>query len=109
MMTNRCWEVVVSENPASPRGGAQEELMARVDTSVPVSARIWNYRMGGTDYYPIDKEAARRGADPSVAPRPRHGRSPCRSRVRRNRQEALSRVTAWPPPPGPAVGRGRGT
>lgn len=31
--------------------------MARVDTSVPVSARIWNYWMGGNDYYPIDKEA----------------------------------------------------
>jgi hypothetical protein len=31
--------------------------MARVDTSVPVSARIWNYWMGGTDYYPVDKEA----------------------------------------------------
>lgn len=47
----------MSENPASPRSGAQEELMARVDTSVPVSARIWNYWMGGTDYYPVDKAA----------------------------------------------------
>ena len=28
--------------------------MARVDTSVPVSARIWNYWMGGSDYYPVD-------------------------------------------------------
>jgi len=35
----------------------QEDLMARVDTSVPVSARIWNYWMGGNDYYPIDKQA----------------------------------------------------
>jgi hypothetical protein len=47
----------MGDNPASPDGGAQEDLMARVDTSVPVSARIWNYWMGGTDYYPIDKEA----------------------------------------------------
>ena len=47
----------MGNNPASPHGGAQEELMARVDTSVPVSARIWNYWMGGTDYYPIDKQA----------------------------------------------------
>ncbi|MBV9447834.1 MAG: SAM-dependent methyltransferase [Streptosporangiaceae bacterium] len=31
--------------------------MAHIDTSVPVSARIWNYWMGGKDYYPIDKEA----------------------------------------------------
>ena len=28
----------MGNNPASPHGGAQEELMARVDTSVPVSA-----------------------------------------------------------------------
>src|SRR5215471_7829761 len=57
MMTNRCREVLVSENPASPRSDAQEDLMARVDTSVPVSARIWNYWMGGSDYYPVDKAA----------------------------------------------------
>jgi hypothetical protein len=36
---------------------SHDDLMARVDTSVPVSARIWNYWMGGKDYYPIDKEA----------------------------------------------------
>jgi hypothetical protein len=47
----------VSENPAVSRDNEQEELMARVDTSVPVSARIWNYWMGGDDYYPVDKEA----------------------------------------------------
>jgi S-adenosyl methyltransferase len=47
----------MGDNPASPHGDAQEDLMARVDTSVPVSARIWNYWMGGTDYYPIDKQA----------------------------------------------------
>jgi hypothetical protein len=47
----------MGDNPASPHGGAHEDLMARVDTSVPVSARIWNYWMGGTDYYPIDKQA----------------------------------------------------
>jgi hypothetical protein len=28
----------MGDNPASPHGGAQEDLMARVDTSVPVSA-----------------------------------------------------------------------
>jgi hypothetical protein len=36
---------------------SHDDLMARVDTSVPVSARIWNYWMGGKDYYPVDKEA----------------------------------------------------
>lgn len=28
-----------------------------IDTSVPVSARIWNYWMGGKDYYLVDKQA----------------------------------------------------
>jgi hypothetical protein len=30
---------------------------AKIDTTVPVSARIWNYWLGGKDYYPVDKEA----------------------------------------------------
>jgi hypothetical protein len=42
---------------ASPSDATQEELMARVDTSVPVSARIWNYWMGGNDFFPVDQEA----------------------------------------------------
>jgi hypothetical protein len=42
---------------AFSRDDGQEDLMARVDTSVPVSARIWNYWMGGKDYYPVDKLA----------------------------------------------------
>src|SRR5438477_9465235 len=28
-----------------------------IDTSVPHSARIWNYWLGGTDNYPADREA----------------------------------------------------
>jgi hypothetical protein len=47
----------MSDESASSGDEAQEDLMARVDTSVPVSARIWNYWMGGSDYYPIDKAA----------------------------------------------------
>ena len=30
---------------------------AKINTTVPVSARIWNYWLGGKDYYPVDKEA----------------------------------------------------
>jgi len=30
---------------------------AQVDTTVPVSARIWNYWLGGKDNYPVDREA----------------------------------------------------
>jgi len=28
-----------------------------IDTTVPASARIWNYWLGGKDYYPVDKQA----------------------------------------------------
>ncbi len=28
-----------------------------IDTTVPASARIWNYWLGGKDYYPVDKMA----------------------------------------------------
>ncbi|MFP3964676.1 SAM-dependent methyltransferase [Actinomadura fulvescens] len=29
--------------------------MAEIDATVPHSARIWNYWLGGKDYYPVDK------------------------------------------------------
>jgi hypothetical protein len=47
----------MSDDSALSGNGPQEDLMARVDTSVPVSARIWNYWMGGTDWYPVDQQA----------------------------------------------------
>jgi len=36
---------------------AEKDLVPGVDTSVPVSARILNYWLGGKDYYPVDKAA----------------------------------------------------
>jgi hypothetical protein len=48
---------VSSDNAATPWDDAEEDLTAKIDTTVPVSARIWNYWMGGKDYYPVDKEA----------------------------------------------------
>lgn len=30
---------------------------AEINTTVPVSARIWNYWLGGKDWYPVDKDA----------------------------------------------------
>lgn len=36
---------------------AERDLMGEIDTTVPVSARIWNYWMGGKDYYEVDQEA----------------------------------------------------
>jgi hypothetical protein len=48
---------VSSDETAAPWGDAEEDLTAKIDTTVPVSARIWNYWMGGRDYYPVDKAA----------------------------------------------------
>jgi hypothetical protein len=36
---------------------AEKEMMGEIDITVPVSARIWNYWMGGKDYYEVDQEA----------------------------------------------------
>ena len=36
---------------------ADDAAMDRIDTSVPHSARIWNYWLGGKDNYPVDRTA----------------------------------------------------
>ena len=38
-------------------GEADGEGVARLDTTVPHSARIWNYWLGGEDNYAVDREA----------------------------------------------------
>jgi hypothetical protein len=48
---------VGSDETAFPWGDREDDLAAKIDTTVPVSARVWNYLMGGKDYYPVDKEA----------------------------------------------------
>jgi hypothetical protein len=45
------------DDPSFQWGEAEEDLMSGIVTSVPVSARIWNYWMGGKDYYRADQEA----------------------------------------------------
>jgi hypothetical protein len=43
---------------SSPSGHeAGEGALSKLDITVPVSARIWNYWMGGKDYYQVDKRA----------------------------------------------------
>jgi hypothetical protein len=42
---------------------AEKDLLGGIDTTVPVSARIWNYWMGGKDYYEVDEQAGRQFAD----------------------------------------------
>lgn len=46
-----------SDQTGFPWGEAEDDLASKVDTSVPVSARIWNYWMGGKDFYPVDQAA----------------------------------------------------
>ncbi|REF00023.1 SAM-dependent methyltransferase [Thermomonospora umbrina] len=40
-----------------PWDEAERDLMEGIDTSVPHSARIWNYWMGGKDHYSVDRQA----------------------------------------------------
>jgi hypothetical protein len=42
-------------SPDSPIPGQQSP--PEINTSVPQSARIWNYWLGGEDYYPVDRAA----------------------------------------------------
>jgi trans-aconitate methyltransferase len=37
-------------------GGRTRDRHARVDQTVPHSARVWNYLVGGSDWYEVDKE-----------------------------------------------------
>ncbi len=39
----------------APAPGSRRRL--KIDTTVPHSARIWNYWLGGKDNYPVDREA----------------------------------------------------
>ena len=75
---------------SSSSDAAQAELMAKVDTSVPVSARIWNYWMGGNDFFPIDKAAGDAYAElsPGVFDLARSSRSYLRRAVRYTAGEA---------------------
>jgi len=41
----------------SGSSGPGEQPLPKIDTTVPHSARIWNYWLGGKDNYPVDREA----------------------------------------------------
>jgi hypothetical protein len=36
---------------------AENDLTPGIDTTVPASARVWNYWLGGKDHYPADRQA----------------------------------------------------
>ncbi|GAA4066502.1 SAM-dependent methyltransferase [Actinomadura miaoliensis] len=40
--------------------GSEAPRTSKIDSSVPHSARIWNYWLGGKDNYPVDREAGDR-------------------------------------------------
>ena len=39
---------------------ADQQRPPKIDTSVPHSARIWNYWLGGKDNFAVDREAGDR-------------------------------------------------
>ena len=46
------------ERDQAPEGGhAQSDLVRRLNTRVPHSARVWNYLLGGKDNYEADRQA----------------------------------------------------
>jgi hypothetical protein len=61
---------------SSPTPG-QEPEPPEIDTSVPHSARIWNYWVGGKDHYPADREVGDEIAKmfPSIVAMARHDRA----------------------------------
>jgi O-methyltransferase involved in polyketide biosynthesis len=49
-----------SETPEPPGVPTDPPAVPVIDTSVPHSARIWTYWLGGTDHYAVDREAGER-------------------------------------------------
>jgi len=48
---------VEQEEDSTVTGDAGDEVRPKIDTTVPHSARIWNYWLGGKDNYPVDRLA----------------------------------------------------
>jgi S-adenosyl methyltransferase len=48
---------VTEEDPSAPGEPQQETARTAIDTTVPHSARIWNYWLGGKDNYEVDRAA----------------------------------------------------
>jgi hypothetical protein len=46
-----------SDDSAFQWEDAEKDLLSGIDTSVPHSARIWNYWLGGKNNFPVDREA----------------------------------------------------
>ena len=59
------------------RSGVRKEALGNIDASVPHSARIWNYWLGGTDNFEIDRVVGDQVAqlDPHIRDTARTSRS----------------------------------
>ncbi|WP_149825145.1 SAM-dependent methyltransferase [Streptomyces tailanensis] len=70
----------MTDHATTPEPAAKK----RVDTSVPASARIWNYWLGGKDNYPVDEAAgdAYAGAFPGIVTIARSSRAFLRRSIR---------------------------
>ncbi|GHE50018.1 SAM-dependent methyltransferase [Streptomyces capitiformicae] len=70
----------MTDHATTPEPAAKE----KVDTSVPASARIWNYWLGGKDNYPVDEAAgdAYAGAFPGIVTIARGSRAFLRRSIR---------------------------
>lgn len=55
----------------------QQQHVPTLDTSVPHTARIWNYILGGKDNFEVDREVGEQvlAAQPELAANARHGRA----------------------------------
>ncbi|MFF5360934.1 SAM-dependent methyltransferase [Streptomyces scabiei] len=74
----------MTDHATTPDPAAAPAAKEKVDTSVPASARIWNYWLGGKDNYPVDEEAgdAYAGAFPGIVTIARSSRAYLRRSIR---------------------------
>jgi hypothetical protein len=50
-------EAPASQTPGTAPSSSGRQAPPEIDTTVPHSARIWNYWLGGKDNYPVDRQA----------------------------------------------------
>ncbi|MGW0842607.1 SAM-dependent methyltransferase [Streptomyces sp. NPDC002787] len=74
----------MTDHATTPDPAAAPAAKEKVDTSVPASARIWNYWLGGKDNYPVDEAAgdAYAGAFPGIVTIARSSRAYLRRSIR---------------------------
>ncbi|BBC34082.1 uncharacterized protein SGFS_053760 [Streptomyces graminofaciens] len=80
----------MTDHATTPEGTPAGAGRVKVDTSVPASARIWNYWLGGKDNYPVDEAAgdAYATAFPGIVTIARSSRAFLRRSIRHLVEEA---------------------